>query len=390
MFSGQSIELPLPKRERIVQEHDDTSDETTTSCGRARRRFIKAATFAAAATWSTMTAAEQNKDRAAPDVPSKGCPDLNVPMKDVEGKVAFITGGSSGIGLGIARAFADAGMKIVIGYRTLKHLEYAMTYLKDAGRRVHAIDINVTDRSGMERAAKETVEVFGKVHVLVNNAGIAHPARLRNTTYDDWDWTMAVNLNGVFNGVHAFLPSIEAHGEGGQIVTTSSVLGLFAASGDLAAYTVSKFAVVGLMEVLRAELLDSNIGASVFCPGMVKSNITESQRNRPSDLADTSSRPDSAAIAGERLLRAKFDMDPLEAGKIVLRGMRNNDLYILTDSGADLIVRDRNEALTASIQAASSFNATRTGTDGGASRPSIYALERTRRRCASMQRTKSG
>ena len=162
---------------------------------------------------------------------SRPCTDLKAPMREVEGKVAFITGGSSGIGLGIARAFVDAGMKVVIGYRTEKHLQDAMTYLEGAGNRIHAISVDVTDRQGMERAAEETVKVFGKVNVLVNNAGVVVPSSLRDTTYDDWDWVVNVNLNGVFNGVRAFLPRIQAHAEGGHVITTSSVLGLFAAGG---------------------------------------------------------------------------------------------------------------------------------------------------------------
>ena len=140
---------------------------------------------------------------------------MKTPMADVEGKVAFVTGGSSGIGLGIARAFADAGMKVIIGYRTKGHLDEAMKYFEGASDRVHAVNVDVTDRPGMEAAAAESERVFGKVHVLVNNAGVMVPTSLSTTTYADWDFVIGVNLAGVFNGVHAFLPCIQGHGEGG-------------------------------------------------------------------------------------------------------------------------------------------------------------------------------
>lgn len=162
-------------------------------------------------------------------------------MKDVEEKVAFITGGDSGIGLGIARACADAGMKVIITYRTKSHLDDAMKLLGTAGNRIHAINVDVTDRAGMEKAAVETTEVFQKVHLLVNNAGVGIIGGLSKATYDDWDWGMSVNLNGVFNGIRTFLPRMQAHGEGGQVVATSSLAGLLG-HGPAGVYTASKFA----------------------------------------------------------------------------------------------------------------------------------------------------
>jgi len=200
-------------------------------------------------------------------------------MEEVEGKVAFVTRGSSGVGLGIARAFVDAGMKVVIGYRTQRNADEAVAQLANGGDRVHAIRVDVTDRSRMEEAAAETVTRFGKVHVLVNNAGVVSDSSLSESTYDDWDWVIGVNLTGIFNGVRAFLPHIKSHGERGQVVTTSSVLGLIAC-GRLGVYSTSKFAAVGMMEALRAELAPANIGVSVVCPGFVRSNLWDSARNR--------------------------------------------------------------------------------------------------------------
>jgi NAD(P)-dependent dehydrogenase (short-subunit alcohol dehydrogenase family) len=312
-------------------------------------------------------------------------------MKDVDGKVAFITGGDSGVGLGIARAFADAGMKVVITYRTKSHLDEAMKYLESAGDRVHAIGVDVTDRPGMEKAAAETVQVFGKVHVLVNNAGVAVPgeAPLSRATYDDWDWLMNVNLNGAFNGLHTFLPRIQAHGEGGQIIATSSMRGLFAV-GDAGCYCTSKFALVGMMEALRAEFAHTNIGTSVFLPGLVTSNVLDSNRNRSPDLADTGTRVDPKMMAATRnvINDPKLAMTPLEAGRLLLRGMRNNDLYILTHPEFAQIMRDRNEALIASIPVDLRPTYERVAMGRSLAQNSIYIIERDRALCAQAARAK--
>jgi NAD(P)-dependent dehydrogenase (short-subunit alcohol dehydrogenase family) len=285
------------------------------------------------------------------------CASFAAPMEIVHGKVAFITGGSSGIGLGIARAFFEAGMKVILGYRTQENLDKALEHFKDDSKRVHAIKVDVVDRAAMSKAADESLKVFGKVHVLVNNAGVVHIQYIQNTTFDDWDWIMGVNLNGVFNGVRVFLPHIRAHGEGGQIVTTSSAAGLVAGYSSLiGAYSASKYAVVGLMEALRAELSDSNIGVSAFCPGEFQTNVMNSNRNRPTELRDTIPiegqtrrlEPKSAALNPRPQV-----MDPLVAGKLVLNGIRRNDLYILTHAEYMSAIKARGEALIASAPVSS-------------------------------------
>lgn len=168
-------------------------------------------------------------------------------MRDVKGKVAVVTGGVSGIGLGIARAFARAGMKVVITWRRKDHLDAAMAGFE--GTTVHPIQVDVTDRKGMRRAAEETVEVFGKVHVLCNNAGISLFGPMDEATYDDWDWLMDVNFNGVVNGLVSFLPHIKSHGEDGHIINVASMASFL--PGPMAGiYTASKFAVRGLTECL--------------------------------------------------------------------------------------------------------------------------------------------
>jgi NAD(P)-dependent dehydrogenase (short-subunit alcohol dehydrogenase family) len=314
----------------------------------SRRRFLQGTALAAAGTSVGLLPGMQ----AAAATPAN-CPAVATPMKDVEGKVAFITGGNSGIGLGIARAFVDAGMKVAITYRTKANLDDAMKHLASAGNRVHAINVDVTDRAAMEKAAAETVQVFQKVHVVVNNAGVGVIGGLSKATYDDWDWAMGVNLNGVFNGIRSFLPRIQAHGEGGQVVATSSLAGLLG-HGPAGVYTASKFAVVGMMESLRAELEGTNIGVSVFCPGIVNTNIGKSGRNRPSNLPDAGVKPDPKLMAEMQAAMKDMKgpppgMDAAEAGQRVLRGIRNNDLYILTTPEFEKEFQARGEAIVASL-----------------------------------------
>jgi NAD(P)-dependent dehydrogenase (short-subunit alcohol dehydrogenase family) len=308
--------------------------------------------------------AYDNDQRAHPSVESSpalgACVNITAPMNNVEGKVAFITGGDSGIGLGIARALLNAGMKVVITYCTKGHLDEAMKTLQSAGKRLHAISLDVTDRAAVAAAAEETVHVFGKVHVLINNAGVAPTVPLSNATFDDFDWCMGVNVNGVFNGIHAFLPHIRAHDEGGQIVATSSMVGGLIVGPFWGVYSTSKFAVVGMMEALRSELAHTNIGVSVFCPSAVNSNIGCSNRNRPATLAETGAPGPEQLVLMEEFRKAvhvimesnvgsQLMLDPVEAGECVLWGIRNNDLYILSHPEYEQAIRDRSEALLASI-----------------------------------------
>jgi NAD(P)-dependent dehydrogenase (short-subunit alcohol dehydrogenase family) len=275
-------------------------------------------------------------------------------MKDVEGRVAFITGGGSGMGLGMARAFTVAGMKVVIADLRQDHLDHAMELLTRTGASVHRLKLDVADRAAMAVAADETVRVFGKVHVLVNNAAVGLIGPMIDARYDDWDWMLGVNIGGVVNGLMEFLPKIRGHGEPGHVVCTSPMAGLFAHGGGGAGiYNTTKYAVVGLMESLHEELAPLGIGVSVFCPGLVNTNIHEFERLRPARYANTgyAVHADTAA-AREEFMKTQIlpaGMDPLEVGERVLRGIRNNDLYILTHPEYEQGVRDRFEAILASF-----------------------------------------
>jgi NAD(P)-dependent dehydrogenase (short-subunit alcohol dehydrogenase family) len=359
-----------------------------TPVGQARRGFLGSAALATAATAAGLVGA--GRAVAAADAAGT-CPAVPTPMHDVEGKVAFITGGDSGIGLGIARAFTDAGMKVVITYRTRSHLDEAMKLLQGAADRVHAINLDVTDRAGMEKAAAETIEVFGKVHVLVNNAGVAVIGGLSRASYEDWDWAMSVNAGGVFNGVRTFLPRIQAQGEGGQIVSVSSLAGLLG-HAPAGVYTASKFAVVGMMEALRAELADSNIGVTVFCPGIVNTNIGSSGRNRPAGTAaaapkaDPGFKMDPAMLAQMQKAMSESHgvppgMDPMDAGRRVLRAVRSNDLYVLTTPEFEPEFAARGEAIVASLPTDVSVSQSREIMGRMILGKTPYAAERDRRRC---------
>jgi NAD(P)-dependent dehydrogenase (short-subunit alcohol dehydrogenase family) len=250
-------------------------------------------------------------------------------MEEVAGRTAFVTGGASGIGLGIAEAFAAAGMNVVIADLRPDHVETAIERLAGSGRRecVHAIELDVTDRAAFARAADEAERVFGNVHVLCSNAGMGILGPVTAARYDDWDWGLGVLLGGVVNGLQTFLPRMLAHGEGGHIVNTSSMAGVLPIPGA-AIYITAKAAVIGLSEALRSELAGEGIGVSAFCPGPVQTNIREGGRTRPRRYAD------SGYTELERELEERPNsplwMDPRECGERVLAGIRNDDLYIFT------------------------------------------------------------
>jgi NAD(P)-dependent dehydrogenase (short-subunit alcohol dehydrogenase family) len=249
-------------------------------------------------------------------------------MKSIEGKVAFITGGANGAGFGMARAFSKSGMKVVIADIRRDSLDRAMAHFKNTPG-VHAICLDVADRKAFERAADETEKVFGKVHVVCNNAGINLFVPIEECTYNDWDWVMGVNFGGVVNGVQTFVPRIRKHGEGGHIVNTAS-MAAFLPSAAAGIYTASKFAVRGLTEALRLSLYRYNIGVSVFCPGLINSAIYESEKTRPQRFASAENTAKSQKTMDLLPEIHKAGMDPEEAGEKVLAGIRRNVLYIFS------------------------------------------------------------
>jgi len=315
-----------------------------------RRVFLGGMAMAAGA--AGILGGAQSRDARAASAPA--AISGPAPMTDVAGKVAFITGGSSGIGLGQAHAFHEAGMKVVIGYIRDDQVGPALDGFKSGKERIHAIKVNVVDRAAMKAAADEIEAKFGKIHLLSNNAGIGPLTPLLATEPKDFDQTIAINLTGVYNGIHEFVPRIRKHGEGGHVVTTSSMSGILPTEGGGAgAYTASKFAVTGMMEILRSELdaAKANIGASVYCPGLVATNIFELEKNVSAAFNEKGKAgPDDAAANTARIRQIiGAGMDPLEAARIVLAGIRNNDLFILSHPEFGPGLQERMDALLASV-----------------------------------------
>ena len=274
-------------------------------------------------------------------------------MKGFEGKTAFVTGGASGIGLGITKRFLRAGMRVAIADVRQSHLDTALDTLREYGGSIIGIPLDVADRKQMAAAADTVEHAFGNVHVLCNNAGIGIIGRIDESSYDDWDWMIDVNLTGVFNGVHEFVPRMLAHKEGGHVMSTASGGGLFAGNRG-GPYATSKFGVVAMMHCLRFDLEPHAVGVSVLCPGPIKTNIHMTASLRPDRYAKTGYRDGPpvhelpAATEEFRKYMDAISMAPDEVGELVFRGIERNDFYILTHS-FEPVLRARRDALLASL-----------------------------------------
>jgi NAD(P)-dependent dehydrogenase (short-subunit alcohol dehydrogenase family) len=252
-------------------------------------------------------------------------------MDKLEGRHAFITGGASGIGLGIARAFLEAGMTITIADFRKDHIDSAMALFESIqkARDVHAVELDVTDRASFARVADEVYAKFGGVHVLVNNAGVGILGPIATASFSDWDLGLDVNIGGVVNGVTTFLPRMIAQGTGGHVVNTASMSAISPSPRDSTIYATTKAAIMAMTEAMQEELADHNIGVSVLLPGPFKTNIREVGRNRAARY-----RNESGYGAVEERLAAREDasdwLDPLEAGHMVRDAIRENRLYVIT------------------------------------------------------------
>ena len=241
-------------------------------------------------------------------------------MREFAGRTAFITGGASGIGRGMAQAFLKRGMKVVIGDLLQAHLDEARGLL-GASNRLHCIHLDVSDRAAMREAASETAKVFGPVHVLCNNVGVSQRNPIEDASYADWDYVLNVNLGGTVAGLVEFLPGMKAHGEGGHVVNTSSMAGMIPVPSFAGIYATSKFAVRGMSDALRLALAPYGIGVSVLCPGLV--------RTRAMTAGDLY-RHEHEHSHPEIELRDTVDggMDPAEVGELVAKAIEDNRPYI--------------------------------------------------------------
>jgi NADP-dependent 3-hydroxy acid dehydrogenase YdfG len=250
-------------------------------------------------------------------------------MQELEGKVAFITGGGSGVALGQAKVFSEeAGMKVVIADIRQDHLDEAMQYFRQKNAAVHPIHLDITDRKAYVKAADEAEKAFGQpVSLLCNTAGVSQFGPVENATYDDWDWQIDVNLKGMINGVQTFMPRMIKAGAG-HIVNTASMSG-FVALPTCAIYTTTKFAVRGLSESLRIELDKHNIGVSVLCPGGVNTNIHESVLARPEKYANTGYYGADPEVFKRLKAVIQGGFDPVDLGRVVMNAVKRNDFWIL-------------------------------------------------------------
>lgn len=206
-------------------------------------------------------------------------------MKEFQGKVAVVTGAASGIGRAFAERFAEEGMKVVLADVEAQALETAEAEMEAEGAQVLSVLTDVSQSDQIQRLASKTIEAFGTVHLLCNNAGVAVSGPSWEVSEEDWAWILGVNLWGVIHGVRAFVPIMMENKQPCHIVNTASMAGLTTTPG-LGPYNVTKHGVVTLSEALHHELsmVESKIKVSVLCPGWVKTNIVESDRNRPGGL----------------------------------------------------------------------------------------------------------
>jgi len=241
-------------------------------------------------------------------------------VREFEGKTAVITGGASGIGLGMARAFLERGMKVVIADLLQEHLDDAAAQLRGHNR-LHMIRLDVADRAAMAAAAEETQRLFGAVHVLCNNVGVSQRNPIDEASYDDWDYVLGVNIGGTVNGLVSFLPGMKAHGEGGHVVNTSSMAGMIPVPAFAGIYATSKFAVRGLTDSLRLALGPYRIGASVLCPGMTRTRaMTAGDLYREAHV--------TGEHAQDRRDTIQHGMDPYDVGLCVVDAIERNEPYI--------------------------------------------------------------
>ena len=283
-------------------------------------------------------------------------------MKDLAGKVAFITGGASGLGLAMARSFAGAGMKVAIADIEEAALAAAHEEFAESNADVITLKVDVTDRDALEEAARETETAFANVHVVCNNAGVAISGNIKDHSYEDWDWVLGVNLHGVINGMQVFTNRIISHGEGGHFVNTASGAGHRGVQG-LSIYNTSKFAVVGMSEALAGDLGHFGVGVSVLCPGFVDTGIFSSERNRPEPLGGAKASAfdlpaDEYRTEEERAwMQAGIDakLDPALIGAMVLHAVQENEFWIFSHPELKVLVQERSRLIEEAIDRWTAF-----------------------------------
>lgn len=267
-------------------------------------------------------------------------------MTNVQGRTAFITGGANGIGLGIARTFGRAGVKLALADIDGEALARAKAELQDVTV-VETYRLDVRDRDAYAAAADAAESALGPVSLLFNNAGVAGGAPAEKLTYDLWDWGIGINLHGVINGVQTFLRRMVDRGLGGHIVNTASGAGL-AATGSGVLYTTAKYGVVGLSESLNLELAPLGIGVTVLCPGPVATDIVQRSADAAPKTGLAITEEQAKQGAERRALMTQWLKDGVSidaVGRMVLNAVENDGLYIHTDRVVANLIKARTKAL---------------------------------------------
>ena len=254
-------------------------------------------------------------------------------MESLKNKVAFITGGGHGIGLAIGRIFAQQGARVVLADINEKRLASAKETLANADLSVETVVCDVADPDALRRAADFTLERFGKVHIVVNNAGVSLAGKPGKIPLEDWRWIVDINLMSVAYGVEIFTPLIQSHGEGGYFINTASMAGHIAGPA-MSPYHATKFAVVGYSESIRADLAADNIGVSVLCPAWVRTDIHNAGVNKPSltngATADESSSNEPEAGIADIAAVIESGIAPDDLAQWVLECMLAKRFYIFS------------------------------------------------------------
>lgn len=271
-------------------------------------------------------------------------------MKDFANKVAVVTGAASGIGRGIAEHCAGAGMKVVLADVEEPALTEAASALRTRGATVLAVQTDVARPGDIEALARKTLDAFGAVHLLVNNAGVGAGGSPWDSTLADWKWVISVNLWGVIYGIHAFVPIMLAQDVEAHIVNVASVAGLLPVHAS-AAYHVTKHAVVALSEssYYALKMQNAKVRVSVLCPGWVRTRIMDSERNRPADLQNPPElqqlTPEMEAVLQYYRAQCEAGLDPAAVAQMVFDGIRAERFYILTTTDFDPVIQARMESI---------------------------------------------
>lgn len=247
-------------------------------------------------------------------------------MKDLAGRTAFVTGGANGVGLGIARTLLAEGCKVAIADIREDAIDEALKLLEN--QPVIGVPLDVSSRDGFAEAADRVERDLGPVSLLFNNAGVNLFQTIDDSSYDDWDWLLGVNLHGVINGVATFVPRMKARGQGGHVCNTAS-MAAFLGSGVPGIYNTTKFAVRGLSESLRYSLAPFGIGVSMLCPGLVKTHIFASDEIRP-DTLKAGAKAVNTAFVDQLEQVHQAGMEPEVIGQRTIDAIKENRFHVFS------------------------------------------------------------